>query len=295
MKLPINFILLLVMGLSWGLHFALIKMAACNCSPFFLLFPTFAGISLLFLLLCKLQGKSLKWNFSIFKFFTIAGVLGYLFPILVELIAAPKMDAGLLTLIVTMTPLMTIFITGVFRIEKIYAPQILASIVGSIAVFLLFIPLDVLSSDPFHAWAIFAFLVPLSYAIYNIYVAKYWPSGLSSLQAAAGESVASAIFAFPLFLMDVSPDQLSIAYTHSYTLIGLILATAIEVWAFFELIRRTGPIYVSFASFTTLLSGFFWGWLLFNEQLTFQMVCSSVLVLLSFVILNLKKEHFFKR
>ncbi len=276
------------MGLSWGLHFVMIKIASCQCSPLFLLFPTFAGISTVFLLLNKLEGKKLTINRGVIKFLVIAGLLGYFFPIYTELLAAAHIDAGLLTLLVTMTPLITIFVAGISKTERIHLRQIIASGLGTIGLLLLFIPTAAMPAESMRLWALVALFVPISYAVYNVYVAKYWPSSLTPLQLATGESIASTIIALPFFLLDLTEAQVTSAYENWDLICAVVLVTAVEVWAFFELIKRAGPIYVSFSSFVTLLSGYFWGWLLLDEQITSWMFFSSIFLLLSFIVLHVK-------
>lgn len=282
-----NLALLLVMGASWGLHFALVKMlSGAGIPALLLLFPTLLGISVFFAVAIVAKGGLFRPRWPHLRFFVIGGVLGYVAPILVELLVAPNIDAGLLTLIVTTTPLFTIGITAVLGRESVGVRKIVAAGMGAVAAAALLLPDAALPSAGMRAWVVAAFAVPALYAVYNIYVAAAWPSDLDALQVAAGESAASALFAVPFFAWSAVGTGLDALFAEPGPLLALVLATTVEVWAFFELIRRAGAVYVSFASFAALVGGVSWGTLLFAERPTAWMTLSLLLVTASLLVLG---------
>lgn len=282
-----NFALLITMGAAWGLHFALMKMVASGeGAPLLLLFPTLAGISVGFALIVVARRSLYRPTWAHLRFFVISGLLGYLAPILLELIVAAKIDAGLLTLIVTTNPLITILVAGLMRTEVVRFRQILAAGLGAVAAAALLLPDSALPSTDMRVWVAAAFGIPSLYAVYNVYVAKAWPNDLDPLQVATGESIASALFAFPFFAWVVATSGAAPLAESPLTLVALILATTVEVWAFFELIRRAGAIFVSFSSFAALVGGISWGIFLFAEQMTLWMVGSCALVTASLFLLG---------
>jgi len=288
-----NLILLIVMGITWSLHFSLVKMLSNTTSSLFLMFPTLMGISLCFALLQSTKSLVTALNTLLDRnlvfFYVISGFLGYLIPIFLELYIADKIPAGLLTLIVTTTPIVTIAISLILKIEAVSLQKIIASIVGFVGTSLIFLSDSKdFSNISEKKWILLAFLVPFTYSLYNIYISKKWPIGLSPIQVALGETIVSAFLLLPLFIFSSFSNSYEILVSHANTIIALTIVTAVEVWSFFELIKRAGPVFVSFSTFVTLIGGFIFGYLFFEEHINFVTAISSLIILSSLVIMSVE-------
>lgn len=279
----INFFLLILMGTTWGLHFVLIKQVSNQGVPnHLILFPTLMGVSLVFLILLLFNKIKSRLSREVWIFLIFCSLLGYALPIWLEITVASYIDSTLLTLITTSTPIFCILFAYLFRLTTISAWHLLCVSLGILATLLLLLPDSAIPESSSPMWLTAAIGVPCSYAFYNLYVAKAWPKGLNMYTMAAIESVLAALFVLPLFLRSGAQYGYSTMLNHTPLLITLVVVTAIEVWAFFELVRRTGAIYVSFATFVALLSGVIWSFLLLDETITRYMTLS-----MSFIVLAL--------
>lgn len=278
----VNFALLLTMGGAWGLHFVLIKiLSAAGVNLDLALLPTLGGVALVFAGAAGLARSEWRIRRSWLVFLLMCSLLGYAFPIWLELFVSPHIDATLLTLVVTSTPVLTIVVAFVSRMGTVRLNEGFAALLGVAATLMLLLPDTALPDSSSRLFVLLALGVPASYAVYNMYVARFWPEGLGLFTMAAWESLAASLIALPLFLRSVSASELATLGTHWQPLFALVGVTAIEVWAFFEIVRRAGGVYVSFASFAALAGGIAWSALLLSETITLWMMVSMGLIVVS--------------
>ncbi len=281
----INFLLLALMGSTWGLHFVLVKkITSTGVQADLILFPTLFGVAMAFMALMAVSRSSWRINTSWWVFLIICSVLGYAFPIWLELIVAPYIDSTLLTLIVTSTPVFCILLGFILRLATVTVWHLSCAALGISAAMMLLLPSAALPEGSSRLWLAAAIGVPVSYALYNLYVAAAWPKGLGVFTMAAYESVIAALLALPLFMTSTSEVGYQGLVQHGPEVTLLVLVTAVEVWSFFELVRRAGGIYVSFASFAALVAGIAWSALLLDEEITPWMNISIGAIVLSLLL-----------
>ncbi|NWB99515.1 DMT family transporter [Pseudomonas gingeri] len=281
----INFLLLALMGGTWGLHFVLVKkITSAGVHADLILFPTLIGVAIAFLAMMVITRSSWRVDRSWWLFLIICSVLGYAFPIWLELVVAPYIDSTLITLIVTSTPVFCILLGFLLRLATVTAWHLLCAALGIAAAFMLLLPTTALPQGSSRFWLLVAIGVPVSYALYNLYVAAAWPKGLGVFTMAAYESVIAAMLALPLFVKTTSEVGYQDLVQHGPEVTLLVVVTTIEVWSFFELVRRAGGIYVSFASFAALAAGIAWSALLLDEQITPWMNVSIAAIVLSLIL-----------
>lgn len=198
-------------------------------------------------------------------FFVVTGLLGYVAPLVAILYAAPHVSAGVLALIASFTPVVTLVVALLLRSETVSRRRILAMGFGIASAVLVLAPGVEFGADRLQ-WLALAFVVPFCYGVESVYVAVRWPKTLDTFQVVAGEAVMATIFILPVYLVfggDLSYDpqwpvgQLAIAI--------FVAGGIVEVLLYFHLIRRTGGVLVSFGTFVSLIAGILWGILLFSE------------------------------
>ncbi|MDC7827398.1 DMT family transporter [Pseudomonas sp. BLCC-B13] len=281
----VNFLLLALMGSTWGLHFVLVKkITSAGVHADLILFPTLVGVAIAFMAMMVVTRSSWSISRSWWVFLIICSVLGYAFPIWLELVVAPYIDSTLITLIVTSTPVFCILLGFLLRLATITVWHVLCAALGIGAAMMLLLPSAALPQGSSRFWLAVAIGVPVSYALYNLYVAAAWPKGLGVFTMAAYESVFAALLALPLFVTSASKSGYQDLVQHGSDVALLVIVTAVEVWSFFELVRRAGGIYVSFASFAALAAGIAWSALLLDEQITAWMNVSICAIVLSLVL-----------
>ncbi|MDA0333243.1 MAG: DMT family transporter [Proteobacteria bacterium] len=259
--------LLILLPVIWALHFAFIKKIGADTDALAALTALLAALCALYFGVLTLKRQLFVFTRSRLIFFLVAGVLAYVVPLGVEMLAAPKIDATVLTMIVSLTPVFTVAVAMGLRLIRPAMRLILSVVVGTTGILLLLLESNTSVESP-TIWIIIACLVPMAYAVDALYVEHFWPPGLNALQVAFGESFVSLLILLTLTLLTgVSGAAIGGWFLQTDFLI-LCVVTAIEVVLFFYLVSTVGAVTVNVASFLVLPAGFFWGWLIFDEVIT---------------------------
>tara|TARA_B100000676_G_scaffold14190_1_gene12773 strand:+ start:2906 stop:3853 length:948 start_codon:yes stop_codon:yes gene_type:complete len=258
---------LIVMGAAWGLEFSMFKLAVEAGLPEI-------GILMVALVLVVVAfGAVIAWkhawfrlNAEIIVFLIVVAVLGYVLPLLAALWAASHVGAGMMTLIASFTPIVTVATALLFRTEHVSLRRILAVTFGMIAGLMVLAPgVDLTGSRNF-GWLLLVFVVPLTYGVESVYVWVKWPAGLSPLQIGAGQAAIALLGVIPLHLLTEPAMAYDPAWPVSQWAVILVgFLVLVEVFLYFAIIRDTGGVLVSFSFYISLFAGIAWGVTIFGE------------------------------
>tara|TARA_Y100000746_G_scaffold51265_1_gene40421 strand:- start:247 stop:1146 length:900 start_codon:yes stop_codon:yes gene_type:complete len=280
-----NIALLFVLSSLWALHFSLVKLVEADDSPLTILVSLLAVLCALFFILLLLQNKLFKFTFKKSLFFSVAGMFAYIIPLSVEFIVAPKIEAGILTLIVSAVPVFTLIVIWIFRLLNVTVKLVIGTLSGLAGLLILFYGNN--DNTSVSIWTVYALIIPLSYAFDAIFMEKFWPRNLDSTQVAFGESTASLIFVILLsiFYGNKYYDHFQWFTISSFWILAFV--TFIEVWLFFYILNKVGAVFVNLSSYLVMPAGFLWGFLIFGETFTSIKFISTLLICISiFMIAN---------
>ena len=280
-----NIALLFVLSSLWALHFSLVKLVEADDSPLTILVSLLAVLCALFFILLLLQNKLFKFTFKKSLFFSVAGMFAYIIPLSVEFIVAPKIEAGILTLIVSAVPVFTLIVIWIFRLLNVTVKLVIGTLSGLAGLLILFYGNN--DNTSVSIWTVYALIIPLSYAFDAIFMEKFWPRNLDSTQVAFGETTASLIFVILLsiFYGNKYYDHFQWFTISSFWILAFV--TFIEVWLFFYILNKVGAVFVNLSSYLVMPAGFLWGFLIFEETFTFIKFISTLLIGISiFMIAN---------
>lgn len=265
---PVALGLLLIMGVMWGLQFAMLKLAAGGGhSEYAVLTVALMLLSIIFAAILAIRRELYALNRERVIFLLVTALLGYIVPLSVSLYAVPHISAGLLTLIVSLTPVIAVLVALITRAEGVSTARILAVMLGLVAVGLVLWPELSLADFGVSGWIALALIVPLSYGIEAIYIAANWPRGLTALQAAGGETLLATALMIPFLLIVEGVPPLPTAWTNAELgILVFVMSGVVEVLLFFYLIQKAGGVFTALGSFITLFAGIGWGMLLFDEN-----------------------------
>lgn len=285
---PVALGLLLIMGITWGLQFAMLKLAAGGGhSEYAVLTVALMLLSIIFAAILTIRRELYGLNRERIVFLLVTALLGYIVPLSAALYAVPHISAGLLTLIVSLTPVIAVMVALATRAEAVSPARTVAVLLGLLAVGLVLWP-ELSGSDfGISGWIALALIVPLSYGVEAIYIAANWPKGLTALQAAGGETLLATALMIPFLLIVEGVPPLPTVWTSAELGVGVfVVSGVIEVLLFFYLIQKAGGVFTSLGSFITLFAGIGWGMLLFGESHS-GTVWLAVAVLVAALILSI--------
>ena len=279
-----NIALLFVLSSLWALHFSLVKLVEADDSPLTILVSLLAVLCALFFILLLLQNKLFKFTFKKSLFFSVAGMFAYIIPLSVEFIVAPKIEAGILTLIVSAVPVFTLIVIWIFRLLNVTVKLVIGTLSGLAGLLILFYGNN--DNTSVSIWTVYALIIPLSYAFDAIFMEKFWPRNLDSTQVAFGETTASLIFVILLsiFYGNKYYDHFQWFTISSFWILAFV--TFIEVWLFFYILNKVGAVFVNLSSYLVMPAGFLWGFLIFGETFTFIKFISTLLIGISIFMIG---------
>ena len=279
-----NIALLFILSSLWALHFSLVKLVDADDSPLTILVALLAVLCALFFILLLFQNKLFKFTLKKSLFFSVAGMFAYIIPLSVEFIVAPKIEAGILTLIVSAVPVFTLMVIWIFRLLNVTIKLVIGTLSGLAGLLILFYGNN--NNTSISIWAVYALIIPLSYAIDAIFMEKFWPRNLDSTQVAFGESTASLIFVILLsiFYGNKYYDHFQWFTIPSFWILAFV--TFIEVWLFFYILNKVGAVFVNLSSYLVMPAGFLWGFLIFGETFTFIKFISTLLICISIFMIG---------
>ncbi|MBI1383835.1 MAG: hypothetical protein GC150_02860 [Rhizobiales bacterium] len=284
---------LVALGLGWGLEAALVKTAVeAGLNELAALTVTLAAIAVGFIAITVAAGRTVPFTPRTVRFFLTSGSLGYLGPLVIFFLVADHVDAGLLTLVTSTTPLLTVAGAALLGLEPVTGRTGAAVLLGAAATLLILVPEAALPTPEMASWAAVAVAIPLFYAIDNLYVAHAWPDRIDVLQASTGEVIVATLLILPFALAFGDFTTLTAAAPQVLlALAGLALVMIGGVYLFFHVVRSRGGIFVSFASYFTILAGFAWGYLLFGERPSIWVWASVAAIFLALGVLIERKRR----
>ena len=261
--------LLFLTGVLYGLSYSLTGVSVANGVPFtsFVLLMGMGGAAVS-LLLSLVYGQPPPLSRAHISSYAVAGISGYGVPFLtVGFVSGEGVPAGIISMLVVLSPILTYMGAVAFRLEKIWWVRVLGFGIGIVGVALLVVPETSLPSRELVPWILLALLLPVGYTTTSLATAIMRPPATDSLH-----------FAFGFFFFGSLPILAAVAATDGWwwfegpmdagdwALITAIFVQALGIYLFVELIRFLGPVFFSTVNFIVALSGIGWGILFFGES-----------------------------
>ena len=177
------------------------------------------------------------------------------------------LDAGVLSISVSVIPLFTYLIALGLKMDKFKVRRVLGLITGFCALLILILPENSLPDKRDIPWVLLALNCALCYALENIYIDRLALQNFGPIRLVCAVSFVSAIITF---LLSLVMDQFFILQpTNIYLFIstlglGFISATAYSI--FIYLIGRAGSVFSSQVGYLVTFFGVVWGIIILGES-----------------------------
>jgi drug/metabolite transporter (DMT)-like permease len=181
--------------------------------------------------------------------------------------AASHLDASVVTLVLCLSPILTLFIGAVLGIERLSRSMLLGMLLGIVGIAVIVVPQSAVLRQGTWGWFLLSLLAPVMFATANN-LAKYLrPPATHSLAMASGTLLGAALVSLVVLLLfgenmmlpPTDPARL-------WPLIAAIVINAAFYVLFFETIRIMGPARFSFFNYLAVAAGVIWSMIVFHEQ-----------------------------
>ena len=225
-------------------------------------------VSIIYAVIVSIQKCWFRLTGAHIRFFIVIAILGYLIPMAATLFAARHVPAGILVLLIALSPICTFAAALGFKTEPVSRLRIAALVFGCISAFIILSPgIESSNTGPL-TWLIVALIIPMCYGIESVYIDANWPEGLKVIQVGMAEAVAATLLTLPLVFVFGQPSAITFSGSPSdLAILVFVLSGVVEVFLYFYLIKTTGGVLVSFATFIALFAGIGWGILIFDERI----------------------------
>ncbi|MBN33200.1 MAG: hypothetical protein CMM46_00215 [Rhodospirillaceae bacterium] len=265
-RLAILFMMVFCGGI-WGLVPTLAKTAIEDgAHPFGLTWWQGIGAGGVLLIYLTLRSKRLPLDRNHILLYLFCGLFGTIMPTLALFYAAEHISAGIMAMTMAMIPIAAYVISLAVRIDHLELGRSIGIALGLAGVALLVLPGAETSIDgPF--WIIIAMLVPLGYAMENVFLAVRSPRGTETTVLVCGMVLTGGLIMTPVMLATgtwypitwpLSEPELSV--------IAIFIVNILSYGMFLTLIFAAGPVLASMSGYFTVLTGILWGMALLGES-----------------------------
>ena len=271
------YVLLVAAAVVYGAIFSVNKMAAAaGLPPLAYGFWQSFGAGLLLWIILALKGEKLALSRGHLLSYLVIGALAVGIPISLLTYAAPHLPAGLLTIVLALSPPLTFLLGMLVRIDRFRVLGLLGLVFGFLGVLVIIGP--GLSADASGAWQWFALslIAPLLFAGSNVSAALLRPPLSSSFSMASGMLLGSSAVLIPIMLLTGQAALPAGAGTIA-TLIAVGI-NAVFFVMFFEIIRIAGPTFFAQFNYLAVLAGVAWSMLVYGERLSIYFFVAMLLI-----------------
>ncbi len=247
-----------------------------------------AGVALWLVL--TLNGERLGVTRQHLVGYVVIGALVIGIPITLLTYIAPRLPAGVMTLVLALSPPFTFMLSVLGRLERFRVMGLFGLLCGFVGVVVMVAPGATLGSPDAWKWFLLALAAPLLFASSNVAAAVLRPPAASSAAMGAGVLFGSSLVLLPVMLIT---GQGWFPQAFDDGAIGTLIAIAINaafLVLFFEIIRRAGPTFFAQFNYLAVLAGVAWGAIVFGERLTLTFFVAMVLMFAGVFLSGYRRE-----
>jgi len=284
---------LICLGSLWGTGYSIARFAMTNgVHPFGYSFWQSLGPAILVSLIAFFRNDLPQMTPSHLRYYFVSGLAGIVIPNSSMYFAASHLPAGVMAMIVNTVPVIAYPLALLVGIETFNWQRLTGIFLAFCGLMLIVLPKTSLPDPHMVRWVLPTLITPLSFAFCSIYIARYRPTDSSSLSLTSGMLLASSILLIPLVMTTHSFYQFHLPFTAPDWIILLeILLSSVGYLLFFQLIKIAGPVYYSLVDTIVVLTGLFWGYIIFGEHLNKWTGTAVCLILFALLLVTQQQKR----
>ena len=260
-------VLLLVTGGLLGLTLPFGKIAgAAGVTPMAWAFLISAGAGGLLALWCGLRGLPLRLEPARLRYYAIAGGISFALPNALMFLVMPHLGAGYVGILFTLSPVMTLALSILFRVRRPSRLGMAGIAVGFVGAGLVAATRGELGRPADPVWVVVGVAMTACLATGNIYRSLAWPRDADPVELAAGSHLAAA--GLLLAGLAVSGQAGALAGLAAVPVLAAVqaLVSALLFVTYFRLQVVGGPVYLSQIGYVAAAVGLASGILFLGES-----------------------------
>ena len=290
---PLSILLMLLAGVIYSLLFPVNRIATENGVPAlgYVVWVTLGGGAIM-LLACVLRRKLPFTGRRHLVVYFVGGAIGLAAPMTLLTLAAPNLPSSVITMIVVLAPLLSYLFALPVKLERFRWLSIAGLLCGLSGILLILIPDASLPDPDMVGWVLLTLLVPVLFALFNIFIDLYAPAKGDGMQLGTGVLVAAGLVMLPVTA--ITGDFHLFPGPSVEGDLAVLYATLINVarwWLMFIIISMAGAVFVSQTAYIIVLGGFGWQALFFGGSVSSYIWAAAGLLLIGLATNTLSKIH----
>lgn len=285
-----KWVLLIILALTWGTSFILIKKGVEQFSPLLVgsLRMSFAGLFFVFFSIPHFQKiPKNKWGWML-----LSGMLGNFIPMFLFPLAETTISSALAGILNSTVPIFTVIFGFLFFSQSSSFRQILGVLIGFLGTyFILSQNITISHLFSYTQAALIVLLAASMYAMSGLIIKKH----LSGIPSLALSSVLFTLLAIPALVIVGLNDIFSFDFTpaHWQSLICIailgVMGTAIAMFLFYKLIKISSAVFASTVTYLMPIVALLWGFLA-NESITLNQILGGGIILIGVLLIHERKK-----
>jgi len=258
--------LLLVTGGLLGLTLPFGKLAgAAGVAPALWALVISLGAGGVLLLYVLATGQRVGLDTGRLRYFTIAAAISYAIPNLLMFSAIPHLGAGYTGIMFTLSPVVTLMLSILFRVRKPTRLGMVGIAVGFVGALIVAWTRGEAGRPAELFWVAIGLLIPVSLAAGNIYRTVDWPRNAGTTELAVGSHLSAAAMLAIIILFRGDFATLGNLAGVPGLALAQVCASALMFVFFFRLQSVGGPVYLSQIGYVGAAVGLISGVLFLGE------------------------------
>ena len=223
--------------------------------------------------------------------YLVIGGLGIGLPIALLSYVAPKLPAGILTLVLALSPPFTYLFGVLARLERFHILGVLGILFGFAGILLIAGPTAVLPTAEMAGWFLLCLLAPVCFAVANVSAALLRPPATSSVAMGSGVLIGAAAVLVPII---VATGQYY-GFPHfptpgDWAMLGATAVECIVIVLFLAIVESSGPVFFAQFNYLAVLAGIGWSRLIFGERLDVVVWAAFALMVTGVVLTSIRPQ-----
>ena len=285
-------IILLSIGVGWGLSFSLAKIAVnAGGSALGVAFwqSLVSGIFLLVYSLSRYGSLGIERHHI--RLIVTVTLTGALVPGVIFYMALVRVSPGVLAITDALVPIITYAFTVSLGLERPSLKRFIGVLAGMVGIVILVVPENAIPDRSMIPWILLSCLGAGFYALENMIIDAWRPKNLGPIRLSCGMNLLAAVILLPAALLSGQFFMPSFPFGPlEWSILSLSVILSFSFTAFLALIRISGPIFASQVGYIVTLSAVFWGVAIFSENHSLIVWLSLLVMLLGLLLVTPRKE-----
>jgi drug/metabolite transporter (DMT)-like permease len=261
-------VMLLFLGIVWGLSFSLARMSTEEgFHPLTINYWSCLLAAIFLCLFCLFTKQRVPLQRPFPFLYVSCGILGIVVPGTLYFYAASQISAGILSITVATVPLLTFIAGTALQIERFSYLRLIGVILGIVSIGMLVLPAESLPNTKDAYWVLLMIVASACYAAETLIIDSQTPPNINPFVVVTGMLMAATLIMTPLIWLTGTFETLTWPPTRSTTaIIGMAIITVTATGLFYHLIVTTGPVFAAQTAYLVTLGGVVWGIIIYDEK-----------------------------